>query len=173
MIKGQRKSKSNFDKEANYYGGVCMSLVPFNRKYRGLMSEPQSIFSMDNFLDNFFSDSFMPAMFTGDTQIRVDIKENDKEYLVEADLPGIKKEEINVEFKNSNLIISVVKNEEVNVEGENYIRKERRNGSYSRSFYVENVLEDKISAKFENGVLSMVLPKKEAGISYRSKIEIE
>lgn len=150
-----------------------MFLMPINRRNRGLINEPQSIFNMDNFIDNFFSDSFMPAIFAGDTQIKVDIKENDKEYLVEADLPGVKKEEINVELKGSNLIISVVRNEEINVERENYIRKERRSGSYSRSFYVENVMEDKITAKFENGVLSMVLPKKDEGIRKNGRIEIQ
>ncbi len=150
-----------------------MFLMPFNRRNRALINEPQSIFNMDNFIDNFFSDSFMPAIFAGDTQIKVDIKDNDKEYLVEADLPGVKKEEINVELKGSNLTISVVRNEEINVERENYIRKERRSGSYSRSFYVENVMEDKITAKFENGVLSMVLPKKDEGIRKDSRIEIQ
>jgi len=142
-----------------------MFLVPFYKKNRNLVS--------DNFFDDFFSDSFMPAIFSGDNQIRVDIKENEKEYLVEADLPGVKKEEINVDFSNGNLTIAVVRNEEVNVEKENFMRKERRSGSYSRSFYVENVQEDNIKAKFENGVLSIVLPKKDAGFRKKSKIEIQ
>jgi len=111
----------------------------------------------------------MPALFTGDAQIRVDIKENEKEYIVEADLPGVKKEEINIELNNDRLTISVARNEEK----ENYIRKERRSGSYCRSFHVENVVEDKISAKFENGVLSMVLPKKESGENRKNRIEIQ
>lgn len=144
-----------------------MFLVPFNKRNRGL-----SLMN-DNFFDNFFSDSFMPAIFSGDNQIKVDIKENEKEYLVEADLPGVKKEEINADFNNGNLTIAVVKNEEISEERENFIRRERRSGSYSRSFYVENVQEDNISAKFENGVLSMVLPKKDAGIGRKSKIEIQ
>lgn len=142
-----------------------MFLVPFNRRNRGLMT--------DNFFDNFFSDSFMPAIFSGDNQIKVDIKENEKEYLVEADLPGVKKEEINVDYNNGHLVIAVVKNEEINEERENFIRRERRSGSYSRSFYVDNVQEDKITAKFENGVLSMVLPKKDAGTGRKSRIEIQ
>ncbi|HCJ58054.1 MAG TPA: Hsp20/alpha crystallin family protein [Clostridiaceae bacterium] len=115
----------------------------------------------------------MPAFFTGDTQMRVDVKENEKEYIVEADLPGIKKEEINVELNNDRLTISVERNEEINEEKENYIRRERRSGSFCRSFYVENVLEGQISAKFENGVLSMVLPKKEPGVNKKNKIEIK
>ncbi|HOE56404.1 MAG TPA: Hsp20/alpha crystallin family protein [Bacillota bacterium] len=150
-----------------------MFLVPYGRKNRGLSKGPQDIFSIDNLFDNFFGDSFMPAFFTEDKQIKVDIKENDKEYIVEADLPGVKKEEINVELNNDRLTISVARNEEVNEEKENYIRRERRSGSYCRSFYVENVTEDKISAKFENGVLSMILPKKEAGTKKKNQIEIQ
>jgi HSP20 family protein len=150
-----------------------MFLVPYSRKNRGLSKGPQDVFSIDNLFDNFFGDSFMPALFAGDDQIRVDIKENENEYNIQADLPGVKKEEINVELNNDRLTISVVRNEEINEEKENYIRKERRSGSYCRSFYVENVVEDQISAKFENGVLSMVLPKRESGVNKKNKIEIQ
>lgn len=150
-----------------------MFLVPYGRKNRGLARGPQDVFNIDNLFDNFFGDSFMPALFSRDDQIKVDIKENDKEYIIEADLPGVKREEISVELNNDRLAISVVKNEEVNVEKENYIRKERRSGSYCRNFYVENVVEDQITAKFENGVLSMVLPKKEPGARKKNQIEIQ
>lgn len=150
-----------------------MFLVPYGRKNRGLARRPQDVFSIDSLFDSFFDDSFMPALFANDAQIRVDVKENEKEYIVEADLPGVKKEEINVELNNDRLTISVSRNEEVNEERENYIRKERRSGSYCRSFYVENVIEDQISAKFENGVLSMVLPKKETGADTKNHIDIQ
>ena len=150
-----------------------MFLIPYGRRNKGLSQRPQSIFDIDNMFDNFFNDSFMPALFTGDTQMRVDIKENDKEYIVEADMPGVKKEEINVELNNDRLTIAVERNEEINEEKENYIRRERRSGSFCRSFIVENVKEEGIAAKFENGVLSIMLPKKEAGINKKNKIEIK
>lgn len=150
-----------------------MFLVPYGRRNKGLSEKPHDIFNIDGFFDNFFGDSFMPAFFAGDAQIKVDIKENEKEYLVEADLPGVKKEEINVDLNNDRLTISVIRNEETNIEKENYIRKERRSGSYCRSFYVENVIEDQISAKFENGVLSMILPKRESDVSKKNRIEIQ
>ena len=150
-----------------------MFLVPYNRRNRGLANKSQDIFSMDSLFDNFFSDSFAPAFFSGDAQIRVDIKEQENQYLIEADLPGVKKEEIKVDLDNDRLTISVEKNEEVNEEKENYIRRERRSGSYCRSFHVENVIEDQISARFENGVLSLVLPKKEAAVSKKNRIEIK
>jgi HSP20 family protein len=150
-----------------------MFLIPYGRRNKGLSQRPQSIFDIDSMFDNFFNDSFMPAWFTGDTQMRVDIKENEKEYIVEADMPGVKKEEINLELNNDRLTIAVERNEEINEERENYIRKERRSGSFSRSFYVENVKDDEIEAKFENGVLSIVLPKEKAGISKKNRIEIK
>ena len=150
-----------------------MFLVPYGRRSKALSQRPQSIFDIDSMFDNFFNDSFMPAIFTGDAQLKVDIKENEKEYIVEADLPGINKEEINVELNNDRLTIAVERKEEVNEEKENYIRRERRSGSYCRSFMVENVKQDDIAAKFENGVLSLTLPKKEAEVKKSSKIEIE
>lgn len=150
-----------------------MFLVPYNKRNRDLSERSRDIFNMDNIFDSFFGESFMPAIFAGDTQIKVDIKENEKEYLVEADLPGVKKEEINVDLNDDRLTISVTRNEETNIEKENYIRKERKSGSYCRSFYVENVIEDQISAKFENGVLSMVLPKRESEANKKNSIEIQ
>jgi HSP20 family protein len=162
------------DHKLPYYSEVFyMFLVPYGRRNRGLSERPHDVFNIGGFLDNFFGDSFMPAFFAGDAQIKVDIKENEKEYIVEADLPGVKKEEINVDLNNDRLTILVSRNEETNIEKENYIRKERRSGSYCRSFYVENVIEDQISAKFENGVLSVILPKKESGVNKRSRIEIQ
>lgn len=150
-----------------------MFLVPFSRRNRDLAYRPHDFFNIDKLFESFFGDAFMPAWFEGEGQIKVDIKENEKEYIVEADLPGVRKEEINVELHNGMLTISVTRNEEINVEKENYIRKERRSGSYCRSFYVENVIEDQITAKFENGVLTMVLPKRESGVSKRNRIEIQ
>lgn len=150
-----------------------MFLVPYNKRNRGLANRPQEVFNIDSLFDNFFSDSFVPAFFGGDSQINVDIKEKEKEFLIEADLPGVNKEEIKVDLENDRLTISVIKNEEINEEKDNYIRRERRSGSYCRSFNVENVVEDQISAKFENGVLSLVLPKKESKQSRKNSIEIK
>jgi len=150
-----------------------MFLIPYNKRNRGLANRPQEVFNIDSLFDNFFSDSFVPAFFGGDSQIRVDIKEKENEYQIEADLPGVNREEIKVDLENDRLTISVEKNEEINEEKENYIRRERRSGSYCRSFYVENVVEDQISAKFENGVLSLVLPKKESKQSRKNSIDIK
>ena len=96
------------------------------------------------------------------TKMKVDIKEREEEYILEAELPGIKKEEIVLEAKDNILTISIEKDEKIDEEKENYIIKERRYGSMSRSFSIDNVNIEKIKAKFENGILSVTLPKLES-----------
>ncbi|ADG81776.1 Hsp20/alpha crystallin family protein [Thermincola potens] len=145
-------------------------LTPYRR--HGVQRRPGDIFDLEGVFENFFHDHFWPTFYTGG-QMRVDIKENDKEYVVEAELPGVKKDEINVELNEDRLTIAVERKEETNEEKENYIRKERRYGSMVRSFYVPNILNDQVSAKFENGVLSIVLPKREPGKNKGNRIEIK
>lgn len=92
----------------------------------------------------------------------VDIEETDNDYRIVVDLPGMKKEEINLTVKDNELTISGEKKEEKEKKDRNYHRLERRHGKFSRSFSFENdVLHDKIDANFKHGVLSIVLPKAE------------
>ena len=135
-------------------------LVPYRRN------------NIESVFDDLLGDSFLPAFYKGE-QMKIDIKENEKEFVVEADLPGVKKEDVNIELKNDRLTIAVEKNEQVNEEKENYIRRERRYGSISRSFAVANIDEEAVKAKFENGVLTINLPKRDTPIPKKSKIEIE
>ncbi|KAB3529201.1 Hsp20/alpha crystallin family protein [Alkaliphilus serpentinus] len=123
-------------------------LVPFNRGRK----------EMESFFDRFFhNDGFMPV--SSGMGMKVDIKENDNEYLVEAEIPGVDKEAIQLDYQNGYLTISVENNEEYNEERENYIRKERRSGRVSRSFYVEDINEEKIEAQYRDGILKITLPK--------------
>jgi len=147
--------------------------IPHGRRGRRSSIRSRDVFNLDDFVDDFFSSPFLPAWFPDDGRIKVDIRENEKEYIVEADLPGVKKDQINIELDNNILTIAVKNNEEVNVETENYIRKERRSSSYSRSFHVENIVEDKIAARFKNGVLTIVLPKKKSGFRRTNRIRIQ
>jgi HSP20 family protein len=105
--------------------------------------------------------------------MKVDIKETDKEYIVEAEIPGVDKKDIQLELHDDLLTIQVQRNEQLDVENNNYIRKERRTSSMSRSFYVENVKQEDVTAKYENGILSIVLPKREPGIKKGKNIEIQ
>ncbi|HHV46741.1 MAG TPA: Hsp20/alpha crystallin family protein [Tissierellia bacterium] len=105
--------------------------------------------------------------------MKVDIKERDDRYLLEAELPGVNKEDINIEIKNDIMTISVERKEVFQEERENYIKRERRYGSFRRSFPVDDVDQDKIEARFENGVLYMELPKKKDFGGKSNRIQIK
>lgn len=100
-----------------------------------------------------------------DQIMKTDVKEKDTEYEVDIDLPGFKKEDVKAELKDGYLTIRAAKGvdwEEKKEDGK-YIRKERYSGNMSRSFYVgKNVTQEDIHAKFEDGILKLTVPKKEA-----------
>ncbi len=95
-------------------------------------------------------------------EMRTDVHEHDDHYALDIDLPGFKKDEITLELENGCLTVTASKGldrDEKNAEGK-VIRKERFAGTMSRSFYVgENVTEQDIKAKFEDGVLTLTIPK--------------
>ncbi len=97
--------------------------------------------------------------------MKTDVKETDDTYEVDIDLPGFKKDEINARLENGYLTISAAKcldKDEKDKKGK-YIRKERYAGAMSRSFYVgEGVTQDEINAKYEDGILKLTVPKKDA-----------
>lgn len=119
-------------------------------------------------LDSFFSDSFPSFRLLPETQmevgnIAVDIKENDESYTVKADFPGVKKDDINVSVDNNVLTISAEHKDEAEEKDKGkVIRQERRYGKYSRSFNLgKNINESKIKAEFDNGVLTLNIPKED------------
>lgn len=100
---------------------------------------------------------------SADQIMRTDVKEKDDAYEVEIDLPGFKKDEIKAELKEGYLTISAAKNvnNDEKKDGK-YIRQERFTGNVSRSFYVgKNLTQEDIHAKFENGILTLDIPKKD------------
>ena len=96
--------------------------------------------------------------------MKTDVRETDDTYELDIDLPGFKKEEVTAELKNGYMTISAAKGldkDEKDKEGR-YIRKERYSGSCSRSFYVgEQISEEDIKARFEDGILKISLPKRD------------
>ena len=94
--------------------------------------------------------------------MKTDVKETDEGYEVDVDLPGFQKDEIKLDLNNGYLTISTQKSLNKENKGK-MLRQERYVGTMQRSFYVgESITEDDIKAKFENGVLSLMIPKKEA-----------
>ena len=92
----------------------------------------------------------------------VDIHETDDGFMVTADLPGVKKEDIEIDLKDSTLTIKGEKKFEEKAPKENYIRIERSYGKFIRSFSLPNNIDsEKIKATFNNGTLELNIPKKE------------
>lgn len=108
-------------------------------------------------------------------EFKTDIKDNGKEYILEADLPGFKKEDIHISTDEGYLTISAERKEETEEKHEkgSYIRRERSYGSFSRSFDISSIEEDKIKASFKDGVLKLVLPKLDQKVLASKTIEIE
>ncbi|NLD67805.1 MAG: Hsp20/alpha crystallin family protein [Limnobacter sp.] len=106
-------------------------------------------------------------------EIKVDVKETDSEYKVQAEMPGVKKEDIQVQIDGNRVAIQAeVKRESEQKEGERVLRSERYYGSVARSFMLANEVDEaKASARFDNGVLSLTLPKKAAPTSKRLTVE--
>ena len=98
-----------------------------------------------------------------DRIMKTDVREKEDAYEVMIDLPGFKKEEVKIELKNGNLTIHAAKTLDKEEKKEvKYIRQERYSGNMSRSFYVgENVKVQDVQAKFENGILTLDIPKKD------------
>ncbi len=147
-------------------------LVPFARKGTDIAGNNEFKGFRDIF-DDLFSDLLIPTFFAGSNQIRADIRETDKEYIIEAELPGVKKEDIKIDLRDGTLTIGVEHNEEAKEERKDYIRSERRYGSYCRSFYVDNIKNDNISAKYVDGILSVILPKEEEARNKKREIPIQ
>ena len=124
-------------------------------------------FYLDDIFDDFISSR-------KEQNMKCDIYEKGGDYHIEMDIPGFNKDEISVETKDGYLIIKAEKKNEVNEEDKdkNYIRRERTYGKYERSFYLGDLDEDKIDASFENGMLKLVVPKKEE-VETKKVIEIK
>jgi HSP20 family protein len=129
----------------------------------------------EDFFDNFFDEDFnMPMPFEKmGFNFKVDLKETDTSYVVEADLPGVAKEDVDIDYKNNYLTIKAKREEKVEEKKENYVRKERKYGEFKRMFYVDNVDEEKIKASFTDGVLKVELPKTEKAKIETKRIVIE
>ena len=106
-----------------------------------------------------FDEPFFPSFRTPD--FKVDVKDNGDSYDVTAELPGMKKEDIQLTYKDSYLTIgakSATAKDEKDSDG-NYIRRERSASSMSRSFYIDGIDESKATADYKDGILSVHLPK--------------
>ncbi len=123
----------------------------------------------DGFLDRFFDDDFFTM---GGNYPRVDVREKDGAYILEADLPGITEKDLDVKVDGNVLTISSKKDEEKKEEKNGYIVRERRSAAFRRSFVLpKNIDKAKIQAAFKNGLLTLNIPKEPA--AEPKKIEVK
>ena len=130
----------------------------------------------DNF-ENAMRRFFSPAAFEGDTpplKMRIDVTENDSGYSVKADIPGVKKEDINVRIDGNVVQIDAEARSEKETKGngDKVLRSERYYGTVSRTFSLAQDIDDsKVQAKYADGVLSLELPKKAPADARRIAIQ--
>jgi HSP20 family protein len=146
------------------------SLIPYGKKQNREAITPYTI--MRNFLqDPFFNDlGFSTLSAWGG--VRADVKDLGSEFVVEAELPGIPKEKINLDIHDGLLTISANEESEQKEEKNDYIYRERRYGQLSRTFSLENINEKAITAEHKDGVLFVHLPKAEPEKKTAQRIEI-
>lgn len=133
-------------------------LIPFNRKDRGL-STASGFEDFYNMIDDFFSSDWPFKRSLAYDTFKLDVIDNEKEYLIEAEVPGVNKKDIKIEHSDGKLTISVVKDEKKEEKNKNFIHQERNYSTMSRTVYLEDSKPDGIKAKLDKGLLRIVVPK--------------
>ena len=153
-----------------------MKIVPWKKRDdTDLFFSPLADFrrEIDDIFDRFFGRSIAlrdEEIFTP----RIEVAEDEKSYLVKAELPGMDKNDIEVTLDDNVLTLKGEKKEEKEEKGKKSYYKETRYGSFYRQIpFPESIDEEKVNAKFKKGVLSLVIPKKEAKNKKSIKIDVE
>ncbi|MGX7071605.1 Hsp20/alpha crystallin family protein [Helcococcus kunzii] len=113
---------------------------------------------MYDVFDRFMSDT--PSQLF-ENKFKVDLQNNEKEYVIDSEFPGYSKEDIKITIENDHLVIGCEHKEEKEDKDKNYIHKERSYSSMQRRFYLPNADEENITAELKDGVLNIVVPKVE------------
>ena len=137
-------------------------LTPFRSNY---VSAYDPFKEMEEFERHFFGQR-TPAMKT-------DIRETENAYILEADLPGFTREDVHAEIKDGYLTIRAEHKSEDEDNSESYLRRERSYGSFSRTFDLDGIDAEAITASFKNGVLTLELPKMQQKVEEARRVEIK
>ena len=141
-------------------------LIPFNHNIRRVASfDPFR--AMDEMEHEMFNNANAVSSF------RTDVEEKGDSFILEAELPGIKKENIDLNIENDCLTISAARKAGETEQKRNYIKRERFYGSFCRSFDVSGIDIDKIEASYNDGILTIVMPKKGQIVPPTRKLEIK
>ena len=138
-------------------------LMPYGRRTGDLFHY------FDDLEKNFFGDLANTA-----STFRTDIRETDNSYVLEAELPGFNREDLSIDLDGNLLTIRAEHKDETKEEQKgNYLRRERKYGSFSRSFDVSNINKEGITARYDKGVLELTLPKADPAVPTAKQIEIK
>ena len=139
-------------------------MIPFGRDERNLFDY------LDQMERNFWDGSISDKM-----QFRCDVQDKQDHFLLEAELPGFDRDDIHIDLDGQNLVISASHNTETENKSEDgsYLRRERKFGTFSRSFDVSGIDTENIKAAYKNGILTLALPKRNAELPAARRIEIE
>lgn len=151
-----------------------MNLIPFRRR---------SIEDLQNDINSFFDDSLFNLTKSSDNQTlnrinnwfpETDIYDSGDKLVVKTDLPGLKKEDIDIRIQGNTLFIKGEKKHEDKVKDMGYLKAERFYGSFERALPLkEHVKADDIEAKYQDGVLTVLVPKKEEAVAKQIKINVK
>ncbi|MET3940533.1 HSP20 family protein [Paenibacillus sp. PvP094] len=144
-------------------------LIPFRKRNEDLFGH--MLKSFNDMVDS----PWLSPFGTGSQPFRTDILEEDGKYLIEADLPGIAKQDIDIQVQGNELVIRAKRNEfhEQKDDSNRIIRQERRSGEFLRRFYVEHIDEENIKARLEDGVLKLEIPKRSGDDHTHRRIQID
>ena len=145
-------------------------LIPFNMK--NPLRKRDGFEDFYNVLDDFFTKPLSGSRSLMNDTFKLDIKDEGDKYVIEAELPGVKKEEIDLDLREGRFTISVERKEEKEEKEKDYLHRERRYSSMSRSMYLGDVKDEDISARLKDGVLCIEVPKDEES-ERTKKIPIE
>lgn len=124
-------------------------------------------------ISDFFDDELMKGKFNGDWSPAVNVMENEGNYEIEVAAPGLKKEDFSVSIESGVLTIIGETKKEEEEKRKNYTRKEFSSKSFTKSFTLpNNVVEDEVSAKYEEGVLKLTIHKTEKDLPPRKQVLI-
>lgn len=143
-------------------------LTPYKRTGRSLRPHTISdVFFNDDFFKGFFGTNFT------NQQMKIDVKDENDKYVIEAELPGLSKDNINIDIDNGVLTLSTEYDLQESDKKDNYVYRERHYGSMCRSFSLDKVDDEKIEAKYQEGILTIDLPKKEEDKKLTRTVDIK
>ena len=144
-------------------------VTPFNKSVVRRKGEPETF---SDLIDDFFGDDFFPLRSLRYDTFKVDIREEDQAYLIEADMPGVKKEDIHIDYHDGLLSISIEHEEQKEEEKKNYVHRERKQCSMHRTLNLGELDQEKIEASLEDGILKIKAQKAEF-IETKKRIQIK